>query len=182
MFSALAYNHGDLQDKLNLYIALAPIAEMNHMTNSLMTTGASLWKLMLGSLKNYGLYEVGEPTEDREMDKFCKNFLFKAVCSAIANTMNAPASEWNDPERCAVQNTRPQSRASTKEIIHFAQVVNVDHFQQYNYGSDSANRSAYGTTSIPKIPIENIKKVPIAYFVGLHDDLADPTDAQASYN
>ena len=22
--------------------------------------------------------------------------------SAVANTMNAPASEWNDPERCAV--------------------------------------------------------------------------------
>ena len=60
--------------------------------------------------------------------------------------------------------------------------MNVDHFQQYDYGSDSANRAVYGTTTIPKIPIENIKKVPIAYFVGLHDDLADPTDAQHSYD
>ena len=107
MFSALAYNHGDLQDKLNLYIALAPIAEMNNLTNSLLKTSASLWKLMLSSLKSYNLYEVGEPAEDHDMDKFCKNFLFKAVCAAIANFMNSPASQWNDPERCAVQNSRP---------------------------------------------------------------------------
>jgi len=29
MFSALSYNHGNLQDKLNLFIALAPVVEMN---------------------------------------------------------------------------------------------------------------------------------------------------------
>lgn len=33
MFSALSYNHGDLQNKLNLYIALAPIARLDNTTH-----------------------------------------------------------------------------------------------------------------------------------------------------
>ena len=107
MFSALAYNHGDLQDKINLYIALAPIAEMNHMTDTLMTTSASFWQLLLSTLKSYSLFELGEPTEDSDMHKFCSSYLFKAVCAGISMFMNAPASEWNDAARSAVQNSRP---------------------------------------------------------------------------
>lgn len=122
---------------------------MNNMTDSLMTTAAGFWKLLSSTLTSYGLYEVGEPATDQDMSKFCKAFLFRPVCAAISAEMNAPASEWNDPERCAVQNTRPQSRASDKEIVHFAQVVHVDHFQQYDYGSDAANRAVYGGTTVP---------------------------------
>ena len=34
----------------------------------------------------------------------------------------------------------------------------------------------YGTKIIPLITLEKIKKVPIAFFVGKQDDLADPID------
>ena len=33
MFTALAYNFGDLQSKVNNYIALAPVVNMDHATN-----------------------------------------------------------------------------------------------------------------------------------------------------
>ena len=40
----------------------------------------------------------------------------------------------------------------------------------------------HNSQPIPKIPIENIDKVPIAYFVGADDDLADPKDTKWSFD
>ena len=182
MFSALSFNHGHLQDKLNLFIALAPVIEMNNASNSLYKLAAGLWKVLLNALNNYKVYEVGDPAENPQMDAFCKNFLWKNVCNGLANDSEAEASQWNNAERCAVRNARKGSNASVKEVVHYAQVVNYKKFQEYNFGSDSANRAQYGGTTIPDIPYETIKKVPIAYFVGLQDDLADPVDTKNTYD
>jgi hypothetical protein len=35
MFSALAYNHGDLKEKLNLFVALAPIVNLANSPNGM---------------------------------------------------------------------------------------------------------------------------------------------------
>ena len=39
----------------------------------------------------------------------------------------------------------------------------------------------YGNAIVPLISLSNIKKVPIAYFVGGHDDLGDPVDTAYTY-
>lgn len=116
------------------------------------------------------------------MASFCKNFLWKNVCNGLHNDATDDPGQWNNAERCAVKNSRTNSNASVKEVVHFAQIVQAPHFQEYNYGSDSANRNQYGGTTIPQIPVEKIKKVPIAYFVGLQDDLADPVDTKNTYD
>lgn len=133
-------------------------------------------------MNNYKLYEVGDPDENPQMSSFCGNFLWKNVCNGLRNDSNAAPSEWNSVERSAVQNGRTHSNASVKEVVHYAQIVNANYFQQYNYGSDSSNRNHYGGTHIPQIPYQKIAKVPIAYFVGLQDDLADPVDTQNTYD
>ena len=54
-------------------------------------------------------------------------------------------------------------------------------FKQYDYGSKKANRAVYGNAIVALLNLNKIKKVPIAYFVGLHDDLGDPTDTAYTY-
>jgi len=49
MFSALSYDHGELQDKLNLFIACAPIINLANSPNSLMQNAATVWRLLEGN-------------------------------------------------------------------------------------------------------------------------------------
>jgi len=51
-------------------------------------------------------------------------------------------------------------------------------FKKYDYGSDAANIEKYGSKIPPSLNVGDIKKVPIAMFVGLQDDLADPVDTR----
>jgi len=88
---------------------------------------------------------------------------------------------WNDKDSSTVQDNRIKSSASLKQVVHYAQIFNLGIYRQFDYGSDKANIARYGNAIIPLIPLWNISKVPIAYFVGLHDDLADPTDTAYTF-
>jgi hypothetical protein len=48
MFSALAYNHGELKDKLNIFVALAPIVNLENSPNTMIQSAANYWKLLEG--------------------------------------------------------------------------------------------------------------------------------------
>lgn len=87
-------------------------------------------------------------------------------------------SPYNDHEREVVVDKRVSSSATIRQIMHYAQIFNSGVFKQYDWGSDSANIDHYGTKIIPLITLEKIKKVPIAFFVGKQDDLADPIDTE----
>jgi len=88
---------------------------------------------------------------------------------------------WNDADRARISDARTKSSASLKQIVHYAQIFNTGVYRQFDYGSDKANIARYGNAIIPSIPLWNIDKVPIAYFVGLHDDLGDPIDTAYSF-
>jgi len=92
-----------------------------------------------------------------------------------------PCSKWNDPVRSKIVSARPDSGASLKEILHYGQTFETGIYKQFDYGSDKKNTKRYGSNIIPTIPLHDIKHVPIAYFVGKHDDLADPVDTEWSY-
>lgn len=65
--------------------------------------------------------------------------------------------------------------------MHYGQLIKADKFQKYDFGSDRRNKSAYGQTIPPEIKLEQISGTKIAYFIGQHDTLGDPTDANLEY-
>lgn len=93
-----------------------------------------------------------------------------------------PVTEWNDPVRAKIDADRSNSSASLKEILHFGQIFQTGNWKQFDYGSDAKNTARYGSAIIPVIPIHQIDRVPIAYFVGEHDELANPIDTKWSYD
>jgi hypothetical protein len=64
---------------------------------------------------------------------------------------------------------------SVKNMIHFAQGVQSNLFQAYDYGSPEKNQQHYNQTIPPAYPIRSMK-IPTAIFYGGEDWLADPTD------
>jgi len=58
------------------------------------------------------------------------------------------------------------AQASTKQLIHFNQLMRSGNFQMFDQGSAAANQAKYGQTTPPIIPINTITKVPVAMFVG----------------
>jgi len=64
---------------------------------------------------------------------------------------------------------------SVKNMIHFAQGVQSNIFDAYDYGSAEKNRQHYNQTTPPVYTIRPMT-VPTAIFSGGEDWLADPTD------
>jgi hypothetical protein len=58
MFSALAYNHGELKDKLNLFVALAPIINLRNSPNTMIQSAADYWRTLEGQSKFFNAYEI----------------------------------------------------------------------------------------------------------------------------
>ena len=179
MFSALSFNHGDLQDKLNIFIALAPIVQLKDSSDNMMQKASYIWPSLQRTAKFFKAYEIGNPTELSAMTGFCS--YFRPLCNSITYwfSLCTPSSDY---ERCLVDHGRQSSGTSLKELIHYAQIVNTGEFKLFDYGSDRANKEVYGSKTVPPIPIEDIKKVPIAYLVGALDDLGDPIDTKWSYD
>jgi hypothetical protein len=65
--------------------------------------------------------------------------------------------------------------------MHFGQLIEAAQFQKYDFGSDSKNKSAYGTARPPLIPFSAVTGPKVAFFVGGHDTIGDPTDAKLAY-
>ena len=153
MFSALSFNHGDMQDKLNVFIALAPIVQLKDSPNSMMQTASKIWHSLQWTAQVFHAYEVGNPTELGAMRDFCS--YFRPLCNSIHYwfSMCTPSSDY---ERCLVDHGRQSSGASLRELIHYAQIVSTGEFKLFDYGSDAGNIEKYGSATVPHIPIEDI--------------------------
>ena len=121
----------------------------------------------------FKIYEFKSKGQQQAMDLSCN--YFGPVCYGIAQLLNF-TSPYNDPDRAEVMGDRVQSGGSIKQLLHYAQIMQSGVFKQYDYGSDSKNIEHYGSKTIPIIPLESIKKVPIAMYVGKEDDLGDLID------
>jgi hypothetical protein len=143
MFAALAANYGTLRSKLDIFVALAPVAEMGNITDSFYASVAQNWKLISSILPLTGIYELGDPETTPSMQGFCR--LAKFICNKLQNALNAgETSEWNSQDAADLASARPQSNCSAKQAIHYGQLISANDFQKFDLGSSRSNKSAYG--------------------------------------
>lgn len=64
-------------------------------------------------------------------------------------------------------------------MIHYGQLATTGVFSKFDWGSADENIARYGVATPPPIKLENIKNVPLGFFVGDHDMWADPTDVHS---
>ena len=66
MFVALAENFGNMKDKINLFVAICPITNLEHSSADIMKKAASSigYNAISGALSSFGIHELRGPRWD----------------------------------------------------------------------------------------------------------------------
>jgi lysosomal acid lipase/cholesteryl ester hydrolase len=167
-----------LRNHVSFYAALAPVAHLGHIKSPiryLSSTSKELelyWHLLFGRneflpssyiIKWLATLACGEVILDKLL---CQNILF-ILCGPEKKNMNNT--------RLPVYISHEPDGTSVKNMIHFAQGIQSNVFQAYDYGSAQKNQLHYNQTTPPEYNIYGLK-IPTAIFWSGEDWLADSID------
>jgi len=164
--------------KIKKFYALGPIANMKNSKGPLRyiakLSGALQWLL--------GLIGADEFTPNQwfmqEMSKyFCGNFMTNLVCKNVLFLIGGPDSKQLNATRVPVYLSHSPGGTSTRNVIHFAQMIHSGKFQRYDYGSGAKNQEHYHMNQPPVYDVTQMD-VPVTVFSGDMDWLADPQDVK----
>lgn len=171
---ALLSTKPEYNEKIKLYIALAPVATVGHMTSAIryLTPFTSDLDFLLELLgvdeflpSNVFMKFLSELVCDTKVKFICDDVIF-LLCGTDYSQLNQ--------SRLGVYVAHSPAGASTQSIVHYAQMVNSKKFVKYDYGK-SGNLKHYNQTTPPEYHVENIT-TPVALMWSKNDQLADPTD------
>jgi len=163
-----------LAAKVNLFVALAPVAYVGDTTVRLIQLMATFrvdtWLQILG----FDSFLVNSCRLNNMLDMFCdigEGGVCQVAMCAIAgcNPSNINTTRYDvymrlDPAGTSVQN-----------MNHWGQMVREENYCKYDYGTRHANKKHYGQ---PHPPCYDLSKMaaPVALFAGGKDKLGDPKD------
>jgi len=169
----IGFENPIIASKVNLFIALAPVAWVHSTTSTLLKALADLdaqYILRLLGVKDFapdsGLLKILLPATCRIDPSGCDNVL--------GLVMGWNTTDLNNT-RLPVLMAHEPSGTSTQNIVHWSQQVKTDVFQAYDYGSPALNLKHYNTTTPPAYN-PSLIQIPTALYYGGLDALADPTD------
>jgi len=160
-----------LASRVKLFIALAPIAYMAHVNNSLLRILSALDIANFFGIQKFYLSPVAF---EQEFPNFC-NGSFHFICKKVQELYYGgdPATNHTAAALEMYASNEPDW-TSTKDVIHLTQLIKSGEFCKYDYGK-AGNILRYGTKKPPIYPLSQMT-VPLALFSGSLDELADPLD------
>ncbi|XP_074029899.1 lipase 3-like [Leptinotarsa decemlineata] len=176
VFYVMASSRPEYNAKIKAHVSLAPIAFMKHVTSPLLKI-AAFWDTPLEFLlKLIGMNEflpaegfmnmIGENICSEGVGTvLCENTLF-GLCGFNPKQMNTSL--------IPLIMTYTPSGSSTKQFLHYAQLMNSGKFRQYDYGLFD-NKKVYGTFAPPSYDLKKIT-APTYLICGKNDWLAEPKD------
>jgi pimeloyl-ACP methyl ester carboxylesterase len=169
------YENQIIANKVNIFIALAPVAWIHHSTSTLLKALADLDAQVIDQL--LGVRDFAPDTNTLKI-------LLPGICSVAPDSCENVLGLVMGWDTANLNNTRipvilahEPSGTSVQNIVHWAQEIREDVFQYFNYGSADKNKKHYNTT-IPPMYHPSLIQIPTALFYGGNDALADPTDVE----
>jgi len=158
--------------KVNLFVALAPVAYVYHQKSLVFSVLADLDGDEI--LEILGLTEFNLPSAIQ--------ILLPGICTYdpngcayVVSLLMGPSTNLNDSRLAYYVNYQPNP-TSVLNMAHWAQSVRSNVFQMYDYGT-TGNMQHYNQPTPPHYHINKIPStLPIALFTGGNDYLADPRD------
>lgn len=162
------------KEKVNLFVALAPIVRLDHATNKLMTTAAPLYKIIEPLVKVSGFYSL---FDQGKFTKLLESHVCKVIphfCEALGEGFFDFDGKIDNAARWADKLAHNPAGAGWRNIAHYAQIISNKRFQRYDFGSKK-NMKKYGQAMAPDYDLSKIS-VPIAIAHGDVDQLGDLKD------
>ena len=127
MFMGSSFNPRYFKEKVNLFVALGPVASLNHMMNPIILLTTNYWRFFKELANLIGLYNLtdfGWGLEALE-ELVCNiDFLDNQLCIPILNFMaDAHPTEEDNLDRLEVFLKDFPSGEGWLEWVHFAQMV-----------------------------------------------------------
>jgi len=158
--------------KVNLFIALAPVAYVHHIRAGLFRVLSFLDAAEL--LELLGDHEFFLPdVVHKLLPDPCR--LFPSACNFFLEFITGP-SEHINASRLSYYLLYEPNPTSVVNMIHWSQLVNVNKFQKFDFGH-AGNMKHYNRSTPPQYNLAHLK-VPLALFTGSNDYLGDQTDLQ----
>eukprot|EP01103_Thecamoeba_quadrilineata_P006371 TRINITY_DN16098_c0_g1_i1.p1 TRINITY_DN16098_c0_g1~~TRINITY_DN16098_c0_g1_i1.p1 ORF type:complete len:395 (-),score=43.16 TRINITY_DN16098_c0_g1_i1:70-1254(-) len=174
-FSGLSYNPA-LADKMNLYVALAPIAYVGHVESLLLQAMA-----LLDAQDIYEILGIQEFYLPTAISKFLPGICgtVPIICDFTLYALVGPTTYMNN-SRLPYYSTYEPNPTSVKNMVHWSQAVKSDTFEMYDYGK-KGNEAEYGSATPPQYNLKMFPStsLPTALFAGGVDALGDPDDVNA---
>ena len=170
-----------VNSKVKKFIALAPIVYMTHITSKFFVRLAKD-NLLIDFAKDFGIDEwlPGACSTSSAQSEF-----ESAVCRIepiFCDWMISIADfnpKYDNEKRMPIFVEHSPSGTSLRTLIHYKQLIleknkAAPKFLKYDFG-DRENEKIYGQKTPPEYDLTNIN-IPVRGFVGLDDELGDPTD------
>jgi len=174
MFAALSEREPSVVKYLNRFIALAPVAWVQHIKSGPMWLMAH--STLASLLVKHGINQF-MPSNFRESEMghwFCA--LFAAECGNFLKFLVGADPDYDNSKQFNLILEHEPGGTSTMNALHWRQQVLSARFCKYDYGTDG-NMQQYGQPSPPDYNVSNIN-VPVYLFFGTEDSLVDTRDSQ----
>lgn len=178
-FFAAADIYPDLKNKVQAYVALAPVMYVGNIVSPFITVLARTpLPVVLKFLKQYNfliLPDYFSPTL-RWIGIHFRTFVWRLLSLAMGIDEKIRA----DLSRVPVMLTNEPGGTSLFNMIHWQQSVLTGEFIMFDYGSGEENMKHYNTTEAPLYNTtriaETISQIPTLMFAGTNDALVAPKD------
>ena len=180
MFSGIVEKYDFYKNNIKLFVALAPIARLNHLGSTLLNilSDISLHKLM----KKVKAYEVCPQSEGTSnFMNFMNQNLNGLTNFFIGLVSDENSKECNDQDALSVYLKHFPCGTSLKCLIHYVQIIKEKKFIYFDYKKD-ANFALYHQKNPPEYDLSKIKDIPIMLITGEKDKLSTPDDVRWLYN
>ncbi|XP_023230271.1 gastric triacylglycerol lipase-like [Centruroides sculpturatus] len=168
-------------NKIKAVLSLAPVSTLGYIKspvrlNALFTREIQLLFSVLGHKE----FSPSDFIKKLFAQTACNIDVVRSICSNILFLISGYDFSQLNESRLDVYFSHFPAGTSTKNLIHYGQLVNSKEFQKFDYGP-LGNLKRYKQVQPPKYDIPKIK-TQIAIFWSLNDLLADPKDVDILRN
>jgi len=162
----------DINDKIAIYGAFAPIAYEHHCKSVLLDLLAYLDVDVIFEIFGKKQFLPGKNFVNRIAPDYC--YHHPQLCNDELMLIVGPSQDLN-ASRIQVYVSETPADTSVKNMAHWSQDIKRERFGMFDYGTKERNYEHYHSDEPPQY---NLSKVlmPTALYSGTNDYLADPTD------
>ncbi|EAT35489.1 AAEL012343-PA [Aedes aegypti] len=180
-YFVMSSSRPEYNQKIALMTALSPAVVLKRIRSPILRVLLDLSdtiKEVLDSLHVFEFFPYND-NNHKVMESLCPANARDTICEELLGQLTGPHPESYSPKLAAAYMGHAPAGASTKQLMHFVQVVRTGLFRQY----DNGRKENLQTYSNWKPPTYNLtaSSAPVLIFYGRNDWMVHPKDVQEFY-